>query len=64
MKPKEECKVILTEEDVEEENKEEIERNEEKAQQWEKHSQVEIQQETLLINWLSSKKDMENMINP
>ncbi|KAH1264402.1 hypothetical protein GmHk_01G000330 [Glycine max] len=48
MKPKKECKVILTEEDVEEEKKEEIERNEEKAQQWEKYSQVEIQQESIL----------------
>ena len=38
MKPKKECKVILTEEDVEEEKKEEIERNKEKTQQWENHS--------------------------
>ncbi|KAH1247455.1 hypothetical protein GmHk_06G017355 [Glycine max] len=30
------------------EKKEEIERNKEKAQQWEKHSQVEIQQESIL----------------
>ncbi|KAH1188754.1 hypothetical protein GmHk_20G056671 [Glycine max] len=36
MKHKKECK------------KEEIERNEEKAQQWEKYSQVEIQQESIL----------------
>jgi len=48
MKPKEECKIILTEEDVEEEKKEEIERKEEKAQQWEKYSQVEIQQKSIL----------------
>ena len=48
MKPKKECKVILTKEDVEEEKKEEIERNEEKTQQWEKHSQVKIQQESIL----------------
>ncbi|KAH1242577.1 hypothetical protein GmHk_07G019881 [Glycine max] len=48
MKPKEECKVILTKEDVEEEKKEEIKRNEEKTQQSEKYSQVEIQQESIL----------------
>ena len=48
MKPKKECKVILTEEDVKEEKKEEIERNEEKAQQLEKYSQIEIQQESIL----------------
>ncbi|KAL5161241.1 hypothetical protein HKD37_07G018566 [Glycine soja] len=48
MKPKKECKVILIEEDVEEEKKEEIERNKEKTQQWEKYSQVEIQQESIL----------------
>ena len=34
--------------DDEGEKKEEIERNEEKAQQWEKYSQVEIQQESIL----------------
>jgi len=59
-KPKEDCKVILTEREEEEkkteedvcdkegEKKEERERNEEKTQQWEKHSQVEIQQESIL----------------
>ncbi|XP_025980552.1 uncharacterized protein [Glycine max] len=60
MKPKEDCKVIFTEREEEEkkteedvrdgegEKKEETERNEEKAQQWEKYSQVEIQQESIL----------------
>ncbi|KAH1210507.1 hypothetical protein GmHk_15G044800 [Glycine max] len=60
MKPKEECKVIFTErekmekkteEDVhdeEGEKKEKRERNKEKAQQWEKCSQVKVQQKIIL----------------
>jgi len=60
MKPKEECKVIFTEKgekekkteddvrDKEGEKKEERERNEDKTQQWEKCSQVEVQQKIIL----------------